>query len=249
MRVARHVALLTIFLIASQAEAQVTSGILTGHYDVDSATYTACRTIGSGSAIQTPVPLVGPVNSAGTTLTAVSGTPFAGLAVGDVLVMPPTATGVLPEIRSIITYTSNTSVVVDTAPTATLTNAQLSRLQQRCGTGDDAGWLKITDYTNVTLTIQVAQINTTTGIDAIVECRSNAPGALPSQVYPDNSTAAASRTYTAAGHESRSRISISSAAGCPQVRVMFKLKSTDDGADTTTARELIDVMVDATRRQ
>jgi hypothetical protein len=224
------------------------SGILTGHYDVDSATYTACRTIGSGTAIQTPVPLVGPVSSSGTTLTAVSGTPFDGLAVGDVLVMPATAAGILPEIRSIITFTSSTVVVVDTAPTSTLTSAQLSRLQQRCGTGNDAGWLKITDYTNVTLTIQIAQINTTTGVDAIVECRSNAPGALPAQVYPDNSAGAAQRTYTAANHESRTRVSISPASGCPQVRVMFKLTSTDDGVDTTTARELIDVMVDGTKR-
>jgi hypothetical protein len=248
MQMARYAALLSIFLIASQADAQVTSGILTGHYDIDSATYTACRTIGSGTAIQAPVPLVGPVNSAGVTLTAVSGTPFSGLAVGDVLVMPPTAAGILPEIRSIVTFTSATSVDVDTAPTVALANAQLGRLQQRCGTGDDAGWLRITDYTNVTLTIQIAQINTTTGVDVIVECRSNAPGALPAQVYPDNSAGAAQRTYTAAGHESRSRISISAAAGCPLVRVMFKLKSTDDGVDTTTARELLDVMVDATKR-
>jgi hypothetical protein len=236
---------LTSAWLAPPAAAQQYSGIITGHYNVTSASYQACKTIGTGSPIQQPIALPAPVKTSGsnTTFTAVTaGTgPFTGLAAGDVLILPTSTAGTgRTQMRSIITWTSADTVVVDTAYDLG-TSSVLSRYKQLCGGGDDDGWTNVKGLINVGLQIQIFAQNTATGIDMVVECRASQPSSLPTQVYPDNSAGAAKRTYTTADIQARTIVAVAPQANCAEVRARFKLNT----AGTSTS---IDVFLSADKR-
>lgn len=231
------------------AGTQVT-GYLVAHFDPDSSTPTGCRVQGTGTPPQ-PVNISAPVKTTGSSVTIAAVTagtnPFSGLAVGDALVLRSSTAGSRPVLRSIITYTSADSVDVDTAIDVG-TSSSASYLKQTCTTGNEAGWSSTSGLRNISVQVQIAQQNTTTGIDVTVECRADVAGSLPVQVYPDNSTGAAKKTYTTADLQARTIVSIQPWVNCGQIRVLISLNSTDDGTDTGVNRELVDAYLTGDRR-
>jgi len=170
---------LLAWLAPGQAGAQTAPGVRTfpivGSYDVPGLTYTyvlwdpnrsgTARITTAGSNVVT---------------TAVSGTPFAGLGVGDELAV---RINEAVTIRYIATWTSATQVSVDTAWDLTAGYAfSYRRLQS--GTGAGVGWFKVSDLSTRTVMAVVTQYNGTGGIDVSVEGRG--PSGVPFQIATGN---------------------------------------------------------------
>lgn len=154
-------------------------------YDVDSATMTYCRMEGAnGSPWGAPNQAIGRIVTAGSTTTVTEETagqlPFTGMSVGDVLLINA---GLYQYVRSIVTYTSAASIVVDEALDIT-GGASFSWYNLACGTAVTSGWVDVAPGTDKTLTVQYNAGNLTDGLDVLWQCRTAGPDAQPIQVYP-----------------------------------------------------------------
>jgi hypothetical protein len=153
-------------------------------YDVDSGTATYCRMEGAnGSPWGAPNQAIGRIKTTGLTTTVDEETaaqaPFTGLAAGDVLLINA---GLVQYVRSIVTYTSASQVVVDEA--LNIAGASFSWYKLSCGTGITAGWIDVAPGTDKTLTVQYNAGNLTGGLDVLWQCKAAGPDAQPIQVYP-----------------------------------------------------------------
>lgn len=218
-------------------QTDVYTGVLS--FDVDSATLTFCK----GAEGFRPGP--GSVTNSGSTLTCDGSTgcfaPLSitsGMATGDAVLI-----GSGNVLNFVTAKASDNSITLDAAPTNNVTSVGWRFIHFVCGTGADDGWLPLAKFgRQATLVLEINQQNTTTGIDARFECRSSAPQAQPIQVFPSCPANACNtfQTYTAtAGIATRTAVVLSEP--WKECRVGLKLTSTDDGTDTGSAAEQVNV--------
>ena len=175
-------------------------------------------------------------SSASTTVTAVSGSPFADVAAGTYLRI--TDSDGTRYDRAVLSKSSSTSIVV-TGAALTLTSASFQAATISCGTGVDSGAFDVYGYKTVTITYEIAQQNTTGGIKFRLQCRSSSgapwrqldPALVPPAVgptYGDAFTATGGAYWTLE-------------APMSQCRVGMFIVTADDGGDTATNSDLIRV--------
>lgn len=172
---------------AQQQDIQV--GQLAYRYDLDSTSLTYCKLGGlNGDPYQSPSPGTSNIATVGTsaTVTAVSGTPFSKVGVGDVLIsnQPDGVT----ETVIVTAKADNTEVTVD--PAVDWSNGTagypFSWYDLVCGTGAEDGWVATPpgEHASALLTVQYDVGDLTGGLDVVYECRGANLGAGPVQAYP-----------------------------------------------------------------
>jgi hypothetical protein len=211
-------------LFVSPVMAQVEDRSVLVDYDLDATSYTYClhgNEQAGPASVQT--------SGSSTTVTAVTGTPFANLGVGDVMSWTINS---LPSYRIVSAKASSISLTVNSA--ITLTGDAFRYRPLACGTGSGDGWFNTGDGYNVkTITIFIPQMDATGGVTASIECRN---AGVQSQLETVNYAAA-----TTNGDARRVD------AACEQMRVGFKIVTADDGADTTTHAEKVNVVFSGER--
>lgn len=183
-------ALLLALAVPGLAQQQdIQTGQLAYRYDLDSASLIYCALLGSqGDPYGSP--MAGRENIAtigtSTTVTAVTGTPFTKVGVGDVLISNQ-PDGVR-ETVIVTAATSSSEVEVD--PAVDWANGTagypFSWYDLRCGTGDEDGWVwaPIGQHSSILMTVQYDAGDLTNGLDVVYEGRGSNLGATPVQVYP-----------------------------------------------------------------
>lgn len=225
-------------LLPAAAGAQESVGNFMYKYDLDSTTLIFCKLAGlNGDPLRGLIPGPALVKTAGSSTSVTENTvgqnPFTNIAVGDMIsVRRPTGV----DTRVVVTRTDAANITVDAAVDWT-GGFQFSYKTLQCGTTANDGWIdasaSASAASNVTITYNIVQQNTTTGIDMRIECRSSVIGAQPVQVYP----ATGFTTDTAATIGFQHAITINGRwSAC---RVGVKITSTDDGGDTGANAEQI----------
>lgn len=256
-RPALVLAALLIGLLALPTQAQQTdsgTGNLAFAFDVDSLTQTYTKLTGlNNSVFGGPMLGSAPITTAGATVvtTAVSGTPFAGLAAGDVLIanMPD---GTRPE-RVIDTFTSSIQVSVDTAWTLPATGVTFGWKKFSSGTAATDGWVPLVPAPSgsVLLWVQYDQGDLTVGLDAQIQCKGNFLGAAATVVYPGPGATCGLGTlstdvcrFATAGLNSRFIYQLSPQSGFAFCRVGLKVGTAGaDASDVGANRERVTVGV------
>jgi hypothetical protein len=185
-------------------------------------------------------------SGASTTITAVSGTPFANLAAGDTLFITDSlAGGGESYTKTIVTRTSSTSIVVNNTispdVTANLVNATFSYKKLNTDvTGNNAGAFGV-PYRSFTVVIQLDQIVVTDYIDFKLYCRAAGASKWIQQapVVTPPATSATAYQPTAAWW-----VAID-ASGLvrSECRVGASIHTADDGNDLTTNSEQVSIYV------
>lgn len=183
------VVLLAMIVPAAAQQQNISIGQLAYRYDLDSTTLTYCRLLGSQ---QDPYgsPMAGrnavATSGTATTVTAVTGTPFTKVGVGDVLIsnQPEGVT----ETVIVTAATSSSEVEVD--PAVDWENGgdgyPFSWYDLECGTGAEDGWVGAPpgEHASVLLTVEYDAGDLTGGLDMKFEARGANLGSDPVQVYP-----------------------------------------------------------------
>lgn len=232
-------ALLALALLPSVAEAQgqPVSRTLGVKFDLDSTTYTAvCTTGANGNTLDSSIQGRGKIgnSSSSTTVTAEDGAldVFDLLAVGDIVWI--NVAGATYE-RRIDTKTSADEVVLNTAIdlSADADGYTFSWFDSTSTTGDSC-WIPVRAFSDWIFTAAVEQISVTGGIDVALQCKPYGSGAAAI-------TASSVTNVTTAGIAGR--IMYYSAPGFrpDACRVVVKIGSADDGADTGADAEQINV--------
>lgn len=118
-----------------------------------------------------------------TTVTAVTGSPFTPVLVGDELFVRDGPTDGLR--RYVTAKASGVSITVDTAVDWSRAGGYFfSYRPLRAGTGDDAGWFGVTGVFDKTISFGLETINATGGIQVQIDCIANGVGTKPVKVYP-----------------------------------------------------------------
>lgn len=248
-------ALLVLLMVAFTAtplrsQEAAKDGTLALLYDVDSTSLTYCSmspsVFGPPSSVQKKVSAAASTTLAATT----AGTfPFAGIVVGDVLVLQtPTATN--PSATTIVVITakaSNDSVTVDTA--ITVTGVFFGFYHPICGTTDNDGWVSVgAGAKAVTLGVQYNQGDLTAFVVRF-EHKTGAPGASPTVLYPGGASNCGGLGYTLStdrcsaatpGILARLEVTDWTPSGMYRVGVAF---TGADASDATTNREKVNVLV------
>lgn len=172
--------------------------------------------------------------TASTTVTAVSGTPFADLSVGDMLII--TNSNNVVYLKTILAKASSTSITVS-LPAITLTTASFRWRKLASGTSVTSGSFSATTA-NFTIQIDVDQISVASGgIDIRVQCRANQNAAW-SPAYPTAVAPAAQGVYNVTGVYSYPVYSQAAVDAC---RVGLKLSGADDATDAGTDAEQVSI--------
>lgn len=204
-------------------------------YDLDATAITYCSL---GPAFD----LVGDIETAGssTTTTEVADTdPFAPLAAGDIIIASK-AESVL--VRAVVTKTSASSVVVSSAWDLSADYKAKAR-KLTCGTTANDGWLDVGNYDTWAILFNIQQVNVTGGIDVQVQCRTGNLNAQPVQVFPTCTTGSCDtvQNYSGAAGLASTTLVVGTQFPFSQCRVGTLIHTADDGADTTTAAERINI--------
>lgn len=218
-------------------------------YDLDSTSYTACVTTGQGDRVWSPdrpgSNRITTATNGSTTTTAVSGEPFTPIAAGDILKVAysgatPGGTDApsgLATARYIVTRSSTTSVVVNSSWDLSIpaTGYGFVWRKRTCGTTSTSGVVPMKGATKSTWQIQFDQMDVTGGIDYRIECMVDSATSSWVQVIP---TSGSAYNITATG-------TYQHAIDVPEdyCRLVVKIGSADDGADTTTHAEKISAQV------
>lgn len=182
-----------------------------------------------------------------TTMTAVAGTPFLNVAVGDMIRgTDQPASGGEGFINSVVARASSSSITINTALSGevnpTLTSATLFYRTLTCGTGINSGAFSMSKYGRTTVQIDITQlvlaVPGTSTIDARILCRTAAT-AQWLQVYPVLVPPAVTATY----------VSLAVVGGWAKeiqgtyhsCRVGLKINAADDGGDTGTNAEQVTI--------
>lgn len=168
--------------------------------------------------------------SASTTVTAVSGTPFDLVAVGDQVSFQ--ISGVDTQ-RFVATKTSGTQITVSGAGiTLAAAGQQFQYRNFNVGTAATNGWINVNTWANKNVNISIATMTGTGGIDMTIQCRYGGDGALPFNVY------ATVFNYSAAGTDIQPIVE-----PCSSVRVGLNWHTAD-----TAGTDDITVVVTGTTR-
>ena len=237
-------ALLALLLLPAVARAEANADSVTlplvVNYDLDSTSYIFCKSVGVGQNADfnwkdqfQPVTTSGAASTTVAAVTAATNGPFDNLAVGSLIRLNipddvDPAHGSVPTYRYLTAKASDDSVTVNSNVTIGAAGITFQYLTQSCGTTSSSGWFSVQGWRAGTALIEVAQINTTTGVGYTLQCKHAFPWA----------TAVSVITYTSA---------ITAVGTVPLVwsepydycRVGLKLDTTDDGGDLTTNAEQI----------
>jgi len=220
-------------------------------YDLDSTSLTYCVMTGNGSPFGPPNAGTLNVETSGSsaTVTAVSGTPFTDLAVGD------TITGYLS------TGVSNTVVIVAKATGAEVTvssavnwdetgGVPFTWWDQTCGTAATNGWIPVLPAKYVGFSVYYVQ-GDLDALSVTIECRRSGIGAQPEIVYPgpdsncgNDGTLGTNECEFATDPAELGVVDI--APTYRECRVGLRVKTTD-ASDTTTNLEQITAVLTITR--
>lgn len=166
---------------------------------------------------------------ASTTITAVSGTPFQGMGLGDEIQV--LINGTLFKLK-ITTFTSNVSVVVDQSVTIASAGLPFKVVDLTCGSSDNSGWLNSQDLTNKTVVIQVDAFTATTTVLYSIECRGSAGDFAPKQLIAGSFTTA----HVVGLPSTTSEDTFPIFETCASIRVGLQFSSTDTaGTDSIQA--------------
>jgi hypothetical protein len=256
-RPALILAALVFGLLALPTQAQQTdtgTGNLAFAFDVDSLTQTYTKLTGLNNSVFGGVMSGSAAITTGglsTVVTTSAGTPFAGMAVGDVLVanMPD---GTRPE-RVIDVFTSSAQVSVDTVWTLPVAGVTFGWKKFSSGTTVNDGWVPLVPAPSgsVLLWVQYDQGDLTVGLDAQIQCKGNFLGAAPTVVYPGPGATCGFGTlstdvcrFATAGVNSRFIYQLSPQSGFAFCRVGLKIGTAGaDASDVGANRERVTVGV------
>lgn len=172
--------------------------------NIGGSTKTYCVMNGvQGNAWGTPIKGQGTLTTTGSSTTIESSfvRDFVDVAAGDMIIV--TISGV-QTARSVASVTDGDTLVVDTAVDWSA-GYSWSWRDAVCGTADTSGWITATP--GMTLVYEYVSGSGTS--EVFWQCKTDAVSALPVQIYPDNSSAAAVRSYTASGYDSRTAVVLS----------------------------------------
>lgn len=178
-----------------------------------------------------------------TTLTAVSGTPFANVSVGDMLVITDGVNGTRYR-RAVTIRTSDTSVVISgaavTIASGTIEGSGLS-VKISCGTTAAFGAFSVSGFNKISVQVQITQQNNTGGISFHLQCRVS-PDADWVQQYPALTPPAVGPTYSPA-YTSTGQFTLGSQDAFGECRVGMLIVTNDDGNDLTTNAEQVTIIL------
>lgn len=198
-------------------------------YELDATTLTYCRLVGRNSdpfagTIQGPARVKTTGSSTSVTENTTGQNPFANVAVGDLITVQRTPGGAV-DTRVVVTRTDAANITVEAAVDWT-GGFEFRYKTLQCGTTATDGWVDASGSNQITITYNIVQQNTTTGIDMRGECRGPGIGAQAVQVFPatgfqtdTTATIANQHSYLVSGRWSACRLGV-------------KITSTDDGGDT-----------------
>ncbi|TXH14896.1 MAG: hypothetical protein E6R03_08345 [Hyphomicrobiaceae bacterium] len=202
-------------------------------YDVDEGTETFC----SLSSPNQPIPVPEKIQAAASlTVTAVSGSPFLNVAVGDQLSV--TNSDGTPYRLSVVARASASSITVAGLDSTgvlytaiTLTNASFTYRDLACGTGINDG---VIDVSRIRAKVFLGYISVSSlgsgNLRMRIQCRT-APGVPWVQVLPALTPPAVTATYYGWATTVLGVFSGTTIDGYGQCRVGFSLSGTDTGAD------------------
>jgi len=173
--------------------------------------------------------------TASTTVTAVSGSPFTSVSVGDMLIIS-NSDGVEYE-KSVIAKASGASITVS-LPAVTLTSASFRWRKLASGTADTNGGFPVGTFSGYTVQVSVDQLSLASGgIDIRLQCRTS-PKASWAPAYPATTppTAQVPFNVTAVGSYTMPTVAIYDSC-----RVGLKLSGADDATDTGTLAEYVSI--------
>lgn len=180
--------------------------------------------------------------AASTTLTAVSGTPFADVAVGAMLNIVDT-NGVATK-RSVTIRASATSVTLSgSAVTITSGKIQGDSFNVSCGTTSAFGWFNVTAANKFQVQVDIGQQVNTGGLQFHLQCRATPEGAVV-QVYPALTFPTVTPSYSSAlasGTTGSFLLGTQDVFG--QCRVGMMIATTDDANDLATNAEQISIFL------
>lgn len=173
-------------LLAVTASAQGRTAHFAIGYDVESTTMTYCKMVGQRQdSWGDPMNVNIPIETAGssTTVTAVTAStfPFANLAVGDAIFVRRDNS--VTEMVWIIAKASGDSVTVSGAGVDWSAGYTFQWLDLVCGTGVDDGWVHVSSFSTVAMTVQYDD-GDLGGLDVAWTCKDNSLVSQPVQVYP-----------------------------------------------------------------
>lgn len=217
-------------------------------YDIDTADPIFCVTTGQNGS-PWAAPRIGSgtggnnikTSGSSTTVTEVTtdSLPFTLLSVGDQIF-------VNGNTRYITAKASGASITVNSA--VNIENGgsgyPFTWNKVSCGTAITDGWIPVADAREVTVKIQVDQLNVTGGINAKIQCKDNNQDITVFQVYPDPADTATAECHT---------MNFTAVNACAYIvpgtwdacRVSLDIGTADDGGDLTTNAEDITATIHA----
>lgn len=241
------------FLLAAPLGAQIgpnQKAVFVTAYDIDTADPIYCVTTGqNGSPWASPRIGSGTggnnikTSGSSTTVTEVtSGSlPFTLLAVGDQIF-------VNGNTRYITAKASGASITVNSALNIENSGSgyPFTWNDVACGTAITDGWISVSDASEVTVKIQVDQLNATGGINAKIQCKDNNQDITVYQIYPDPNDTSTQECHT---------MVYTAVKACAYIvpgtwdacRVSLDIVTADDGDDLTTNAEDITATIHVRR--
>jgi hypothetical protein len=244
----RLLCIVALLALAAPASAQVfgkTVAVpLMSLRDSDSVTFEYCVTTGvSGRALDSyrrqPIKIK-TVGSSTTVSAQTAGTkPFLFLSEGDEITVNVPGTSPATEATDQVVGTGTTRVITVRTDDDTVTVNSAIDLsipaggfgflwrKLQCGTAATDGWVQTRGMRDVSFSVHVDQINTTTGVTIQAECENVGATSSPISLW--------AQTYTTATDDLVEFVDLQ----CDRMRVGVKMTSTDDGVDTGAAAEQI----------
>jgi hypothetical protein len=177
--------------------------------------------------------------AASTTITAVSGTPFANVAVGDMLHIVDGATDIR---RAVTVRNSSTSVVVSgLAVTLTSGKIQSDSAKVSCGTTAAFGAFSTAGFETIGVQVDIGQQVNTGGLQFHLQCRASGDAEWVQQ-YPVLTFPVVALSYTGAlASPNTGRFNLGSKDAFSHCRVGMFIVTNDDGNDLGTNAEQITI--------
>lgn len=238
----RSVLALLLAVPMAFAQSDLTFFPVISNYELDATAVTYCVLGSSRDSVTASLPNVKTTGSS-VTVDAVSGSPFANVAVTDELTFYP-GPDELPILRTVLTRASAAQITVansvligaDTVNLSVAAGYPWSYRTLTCGTGVANGWFGVSGFRNKTVFFQVDQLNATGGITFVLQCKGSSPWAQPVPVYPPTGGTGQCGTgvLTTAN---QCAIAISDDENYSSCRLGMYITTADDGGDLTTNRE------------
>lgn len=189
---------------------------------------------------------LGNVKTAGSnaTVTAATGTPFAGLAKGSVITVRPGSAGAgLPQERYVLAVGSSSSLTINTATDWSgngTAGFPWTYKNLTCGTGLGAGWFSVSGYSEKAIHFQIDQLVLASGSVAVtIQCKGSSVWSSPTPVYPPSAPASTGQCdtglFTTAGATARCIVPLAFNTSVCRLGVAL----TDDVDDTGTNLEQV----------